>query len=235
VLTKAFERLQGRLELLEPHRSMTARFNVPRSPSTVLPGLEMALAEASALLDHLGSGDVAHAVPTSLPARNPPAQDLDNHALDSAVCFVDDGFILARTVENGITLELRYLLATGQRDTLRPPVAFIFPDVLVRGIAIVDNPQNGTLEILVLVESGYLFRLWFPRSAAFYGELAPDYSHEYKVHALQGKKPVLLRAVDAQNAIVGCSDGSMLHIEYNVNASDISGEESSLCGVVSLY
>jgi Nucleoporin Nup120/160 len=207
---------------------MTAQIHpfVPLDPSddpVVWLGLSMALAEASAFLDHFGPGDVAHAVPTRLPARNPPADDLENHALDSAVCFVDEGFVLARTVENGIALELRYLSATGQPDTSRPPIAFTFPDVLVRGIAIWDDSDKGTLEILVLVESGYLFRLQFLRSgAAFYGELPPDYSHEYKIDALHSKKPVLLHAVGGQNAFVGCSDGSILHIEYSANAADIS-------------
>jgi hypothetical protein len=184
----------------------------------------MALAEASALLDHLGPGDVAYAVPTQLPAHTPLQTDeLPNHARDAAVHFLGDGFVLARTVENGITLELRHILTVDHRD-VSPPVAFIFPDVLVHGIAITDDFTRDTIEILVLAQSGYLFRLWFPRIAPFSHEIASDYSHEYKVDALQGKKPVLLHAVDGQNVVVGCSDGAAFHIEYDGDAPDLSSQ-----------
>ena len=187
---------------------------------------------ASCSLDSLQPTEpgVVHVIPSSAPSSNSLESQLDaadatqhqlerTHAAEVTALFPSHpachGFVLARVVDNGRRLELRWLsfVATAQprnvahgmqlddseeeyddvnpynlldREPDHPPVSFQFADKLVSGISLTEDTRTSTLLVVVCTEGGRLYRLAFAAPTLFYGELSDEYVTEYEIACLQG-------------------------------------------------
>ncbi|GAA5994757.1 uncharacterized protein JCM10292_004335 [Rhodotorula paludigena] len=201
---------------------------------------------ATAFLEQVSTVDIlSYPVPTSGPVDETaptPALAQADHALYSST-FVprtadggpSTGFVLARVLEDGYALELRWVAFSrtpasaaldgnspnpfsdldGHPGTL-PPVRFVFPSRLVPSPAFVVSPSSNRLQLLCLTEKGYLYNLDFSLASLFYDkeELAEgNWSEEFKVGSLDERLPVLVHGVDEGRVIVGCEDGHVVSVE----------------------
>lgn len=201
---------------------------------------------ATTFLELVSTVDIlSYPVPTSGPVDETaptPALAQADHALYSST-FVprtadggpSTGFVLARVLEDGYALELRWVAFSrapasaaldgnppnpfsdldGHPGTL-PPVRFVFPSRLVPSPAFVVSPSSNRLQLLCLTEKGYLYSLDFSLASLFYDkeELAEgNWSEEFKVESLDERMPVLVHGVDEGRVIVGCEDGHVVSVE----------------------
>lgn len=198
---------------------------------------------ATTFLEHASALDfLTYTVPTASPASTEPepipALAQPDHALASSTFFPPDsstaGFILSRIIEDGYTLELRWISfihgeagdgrgAAGgtsrfaeldQQATL-PPVRFVFPARLVPSPFFQLVGETGALQVLALTEAGYLYALTFAGTNLFYSPALAEekWSDEYEIVALETRMPVLLQGVDDSRVIVGCEDGYIVSAE----------------------
>ncbi|KAL8286711.1 hypothetical protein RQP46_004239 [Phenoliferia psychrophenolica] len=160
-----------------------------------------------------------HLVPTNSLAsdeaeREAVLEQSDDHALVSSTFFPPEdkgGFVLSRVVEDGYALELRWMSRStgpGEHDERTfPPARFAFPARVVSSpaFAMVD----GALQVIVLSEHGYLYALIFTIPTLFNETNLEEgeWSHEFKVLALEGRVPVLLHQVDHRRVIIATEDG----------------------------
>lgn len=183
-----------------------------------------------AFLEHVATEDtVLLTVPSTTPAKDGLGDDdmaqLDQaeHALSSAILFVpgEDGFVLSRVIDDGFTLELRWLGATtggrGLDERAVPPARFAFPARLVPHPALALAP-SGDLHVTALTVQGALYALWFRPPALFTAHQLQheQWSAEFLLDGLAGRTPVLLHGVDEHNVIVACADGYALAVQVDL-------------------
>lgn len=209
---------------------------------------------ATTFLEHASSNlFTTYHIPTNSPAsldeEPEPLLNQPDHALSSTTfqpLNSNGSTILCRIIEDGYTLELRWLnfirenpssgsrnnvgVAGGkykelnQQGTL-PPIRFVFPSRLVptpfTTIVNSNESNESVLQLYALTESGYLYVLNFSNNLLFYSPTLSleetRYSQEYKVDYLEGRVPVLMHGVAAGRVIVGCSDGFNCSLELPEN------------------
>lgn len=185
-------------------------------------------------------------VPTSAPAR--PISEIEStsefdlqfeHALSNSVLLPASlGFAIARVIDNGKVLELRWSSFTRKADANEmqteydnpgpytdldeaalPPVRFVFPQRIVPSIALVEHPNKSAIFVTVLTENGYLFRLTFTGPGYFcYPEYFPEqYSTEYAVSLLTDRTPVLLHGIDCDTILIACTDGTLIKLDQTIS------------------
>lgn len=135
------------------------------------------------------------------------------------------GFVLARVLDAGDTLELTWLSLTQgaapdspcaelEHAGALPPVHFVFPARILPSPAFVL--VEDTLRVHVLTEDGYFYALSFPVANLFYADgLGADesFSEEHRVLALDGHVPVLMHGSGVGKAVIGCADGFVVSLE----------------------
>lgn len=206
---------------------------------------------ASVLLELCSTVDtLSYSVPTGSPLSDLPQPEpvlaQQDHALHSLSFFPppnslrpgnEHGFVLARIIEDGYTLELRWIaFTTGQGHgaggaggggkgkgkaeldgpPALPPVRFVFPARLVPDPTLsIRTGDEPSLEVLALTEAGYLYALSFPADSLFYDPALQNeqWSEEFSIDALQHRVPVLVHAVDEGRLVIGSSDGHVLSVE----------------------
>lgn len=208
---------------------------------------------ATTFLEHASSNlFTTYHIPTNSPAslddEPEPLLNQPDHALSSTTfqpLNSNGSTILARIIEDGYTLELRWLnfirenpsssrndvvgeggkyKELNQQGTL-PPIRFVFPSRLISTpfITIVESnvSNESVFQLYALTESGYLYVLNFSNNLLFYSPTLSleetKYSQEYKVDSLDGRLPVLMHGVAAGRIIVGCSDGFNCSLELPEN------------------
>jgi nuclear pore complex protein Nup160 len=149
------------------------------------------------------------------------------------------GFVLARVVEDGYVLELRWMtFVRGSRLEMEmgregetenpfaelddsssdlPPIRFIFPARIVSNPFLTLVVGSQALQVRILTHEGYLYSLMFKDSTLFYSsELADrdDWSEEYKVGSLEGRRPALLHGVAEGFVVIGCTDSFLVRVTH---------------------
>ncbi|GAA5940387.1 uncharacterized protein JCM15063_002619 [Sporobolomyces koalae] len=209
---------------------------------------------ATAFLEHASTLDVlTHTVPTALPIEHeapPPILNQSDHALYSQTYFPSSssaaGFILSRIIEDGFTLELRWVnshlapdsqFELDQHPQTLAPVRFTFPARLVPTPAFnwIDNDDNddddreSRLEILAVTEAGNLYALTFAQPSLFY-QLDPDahtWSEEFPVQHLEHRTPVLTHGREEGSLVIAAADGSNVVVEIAQDGALIETELKS--------
>lgn len=187
---------------------------------------------ARAFLEHCSTEDcVLLTVPTATLASDEPepeAQlDQQEHALSSSTFFPPapaTGFVLSRIIDDGYTLELRWIsLVAGGRgldERSFPPARFAFPARLVPSpsFAVVES---GDLHVQAVTVEGYLYVLWFRPPGLFTAEQLQDetWSAEFRIDGIAGGQhtPVLMHGVDQTTLVVACADGFVLSVEFDLD------------------
>lgn len=191
---------------------------------------------------HLSS---IHPSPLVLPVptlQTTTSDELDHHPSHALHSSSDPTTgLLARTINNGFTLELSSIALSSAKSTssssvvfLPRPLRFIFPSKLVSTPTIFTSPATSYIHIVALTESGYLYRLSFPLAAAQAAGRAGsaggagrrstsswesvlekgDWSDEYEVAGLaSGRTPTVFHAADEQTVLVGLGDGTMIRLD----------------------
>ncbi|GAA5827090.1 hypothetical protein JCM5353_006183, partial [Sporobolomyces roseus] len=180
---------------------------------------------------------LSYTVPTSYPisSLSPPSLlAQEDHALYSQTLFptststtTSTGFILSRIIEDGYTLELRWISTTHQESqgefeeldkhpATLTSVRFIFPSRLIPLPSLTYSEES--LQVCAITEAGMLYTLNFDtKGGLFYDGLIAtteeEWSEEFWVEGLQGKEPVLMKGVEEGRVIVACADGSSLVVE----------------------
>ena len=176
-----------------------------------------------------------------------PSNEFDlqpEHALDNSILMPTAlGFVVARVINNGLTLELRWSkFATKIRDedesmvldeanegsysTLDnevslPPTQFLFSDKIVPSVALSEDVKKSALYVVVLTQNGFLYRLTFSGPAYFSAsELPGNYSVDHGVTLLNGRSPILLHGIDTDSVLVACTDGSIIKVDQPVSSSN---------------
>ncbi|KAM0756678.1 hypothetical protein T439DRAFT_309129 [Meredithblackwellia eburnea MCA 4105] len=206
------------------------------------------LTTASCFLEHASTAEfITYSVPSNAPDFNDyddtrtPILAQDEHALSAETFFPPassklakndkNGFILARIIEDGFTLELRWLslvhctqsslLEGFDASATLPPVRFVFPSRLVPSptfsILNLDQHHNQqSLQVYAVTEQGYLYALTFSGDRAFYAsEMMEEggWCEEFKVEGLQGRTPVLVKGVDEGRVVVATKEGTAVGVE----------------------
>lgn len=186
---------------------------------------------ANCWLEHCSTSEfVTYTVPTaSISAELPQAESItvqEEHASWSDTFLppyaLSKGFLLARIVESGRTLELRWLNTTHEASTASfadldasnnlMPVRFVFPAKIVPGVTMSLLEDERRLQVCALTEEGYLHVLTFNSPHFFYATNLEDtdWSEEIIVGGLEGKRPTLVHGIDSSRIVVACSDGSTI-------------------------
>ncbi|KAH9448308.1 hypothetical protein MJO28_011854 [Puccinia striiformis f. sp. tritici] len=136
------------------------------------------------------------------------------------------GFIRATVINNGVTLELRWISPTKSNATpldligSHQPVHFHFDEKIIPNPFItLENDEEETgqdyLIILVLTENYTLFRLKFAYPRLFYSELfEEDWITEYEVEEILNRQVILSHGIDSNNLIISCSDSILTHLSW---------------------
>ena len=190
----------------------------------------------TSFLEHCSTSTVlTYTVPTSYPISSlspPPLLSQEDHALYSQTLFPSSpstGFILSRIIEDGYTLELRWVAFTrgeekekqgGFEELDKHPatltsVRFIFPSRLIPSPSF--TYQEETLQVCAITEAGLMYTLSFAtKDGLFYdGKIGgnEEWSEEFLVEGLQGKEPVLMKGAEEGRVVVACKDGTSLVVE----------------------
>lgn len=207
---------------------------------------------ATAYLDHLAprqSRPVQRFVPTSAlaetvsptsPEASTSTTAQEDHASQSITHFPQvhgcTGFVNARVIHAGKTLELRWLnlvqapLSEAQEEgedgeDHRPyeeldaygclaPIHFHFPDPIISSPGIFTSPSTGELTINLLTKRWTVYRLRFPAPYLFCLPEDEDFQdgwatdHEVE-EVLGGKTVMLVHPIDVDNLLVFLADGGV--------------------------
>lgn len=196
-----------------------------------------AYTEATVYLQHDRFQD--HIIASEAPS--PSTSKLHNlerrHALLAQCIFLSSttgcGFILARVVNNGSVLELRYCaLSTNptSNDSMQvdmprpysglnstqgdlPAVNFHFAETFV-GLGLLEDEQHSAIYVILLSSTGTLIRLTFRAPDLFYAETLPEeYCVEYPVASLHSKQPHTLHLLDTDSVLIACTDGTLVKLK----------------------
>lgn len=214
-----------------------------RSPDTVLSAAFYEDVTPSALLES-GEQRQPHIVPSqfSTPSTSSSSNSLEpayasyaqTHSLKS------DASLHIRVVENGRTLEVRWLRTTRaesaqmnedqddddeEEDESEAPVRLVFPETIVPEIAVAydagsEGDSQETLEILLLTLPNLAYRLRFKGRKLFHAQsYAKGWSKEQALsNVLAGRHPVLVAGIGSVSAsegfVIACSDGSLVRAEW---------------------
>lgn len=223
---------------------------------------------ATTFLDHLRppfEAVVEYEVPTSAQSTEPTYLSSQNSILQSShasqsICHfpptTSRGFIKASVVNDGYSLELRWLgwskcssdhptdqldeedteedqdssLTALDKGGCHTPVQFRFPDKIIPTPYLATDIVDGTLIILVLTDAGILYRLKFTVPLLFYAELfEEDWSTDIEIEAIANRMVILYHGIDANNLVIASSDGILTHLSWGklVGIDDAYGWKSS--------
>lgn len=204
----------------------------------------MSYSTATTYLEHATTTQaITYTVPSTCPVSDEPQPDpvlaQPDHALSSSTFFPPQstGFVLSRIIEDGYTLELRWVGFSNQsgnsgeggghrfqeldqQGTL-PPVRFAFPSRLVPAPYFALAEESGALQVYALTEAGFLYSLAFTAETLFYSTSLGEeqWSEEYELGSLVPRLPVLMHGVAERRVIVACADGYNSSFEIDAGQS----------------
>ncbi|PWN52428.1 hypothetical protein IE53DRAFT_367230 [Violaceomyces palustris] len=163
-----------------------------------------------------GSDPIPQAVPTpnhpafeDFPARSLPP----HHAAHAKAYFPSSahhpkaGFALARAIEDGTDSP--------------PPRTFIFPAPILPNLGLFADTLSGSLHVVAVTVTGFLYRLSFPLPFLFHTESFPaNWSEEYRINALaagdvgpKARVATEVHVADGGLVLVACGDGVVIKLQ----------------------
>ncbi|CAG8533128.1 6129_t:CDS:1, partial [Scutellospora calospora] len=129
-------------------------------------------------------------------------------------------YIAWRVTDSGRVLELRRFLIHSQEVVDQPgdttkAVRFKFSSSILPNVTFFTEPITRNLRCVVLLACRVLYRLDLSQRTLFSDrDLPSTYYSRFEVTLLQELIPSLVHAVDYENIVIGCTDGTILYLQY---------------------
>ncbi|CAJ0823851.1 17914_t:CDS:10 [Entrophospora sp. SA101] len=134
-------------------------------------------------------------------------------------------YIAWRVVDSARVLELRQFLIPSkniasnlnhisQPGDTTPVIRIKFSSIIVPNVGFITDPITRSLHCVLLLSSKMLYQLELPLDTLFTKRnLMEYYDVRAKVRSLKEKIPALVHVIDNENIIIGCTNGSVIHLK----------------------
>ncbi|CAG8502835.1 18339_t:CDS:10 [Dentiscutata erythropus] len=170
---------------------------------------------------------INHEIQTEEPPCNDQELDDEEIATQGSIYHSEADptvYIAWRVTESGHVLELRRFLIHSQDtngDAVDQPgettraVRFKFSSNILPYVTFFTDPITRNLRCVVLLACRVLYRFDLPQRTLFSTrELPATYYSRFEVTLLQELTPTLVHAVDYENIVIGCTDGTIVYLQH---------------------